>query len=488
VAATVLDALVAVCFCVLGLAMWRRPAGAPAVLMVATGVAWLLGDIASALVFAHRGPLIHLLVGYPRNRLRDRLERAVVAFGYLDGAVYPLGRLNGVTLGLAAATVAVVTRAYSRARGAERRARLTSLVSSSAIVGSIAVGAIARLTGHQLDNPVLVVYEVSLTATAIALFADQRWGRWNRSAITSLVLDLGAAEQPTSLRDKLAAALGDPSLQVGYPAPDVARLVDDAGRPFQLPSPTPERPVTVVRDDDREIAVLVHDRTVLDDPVLLESVTALAKIVLANVRLQADILATAARIEASRRRLLAVADTERQRLEAELQSGAQARLAHVEALLADGSNEHGLREQVRICRAAVSDFARGVHPRALTEHGLSVALAELTAASPVPVELDVKTGRCPDEVEVAAYYVCAEALTNIAKYASADAARIQVSDDGTSLYVEVADDGVGGAKIGAGSGLIGLADRLDVLGGTLTIDSPPGKGTTLVAAIPLVSR
>jgi signal transduction histidine kinase len=488
VAAAVLDGLVAASFCLLGPAMWRRPTVAPAVLMMASGLAWLLGDLGSALVFAHRGPLVHLLVGYPRIRLRGRLERAVVAFGYLDAAVYPLGRLNGVTLGLAAATVGVVARGHTRARGAERRARLTSLASSGAVAGSLAVGAAARLTSHPLDHPVLVVYELSLAATAIALFADQRWGRWNRSAITGLVLDLGDAEQPTSLRDKLAAALGDPSLQVGYPAPEVTRLVDEAGRPFELPPPTLERPATVVRDDDHELAVLVHDRIALDDPALLESVTALAKIALANVRLQADIVATAARIEESRRRLLAVAVTERQRLEAELQSGAQARLARVQALLADGSNEHGLREQVRVCRDAVSDFARGVHPRVLTEQGLSAALVELIAHSPVPVELDVKAGRCRDEVEVAAYYVCAEALTNIAKYADATAARILVSDDGASLYVAVADDGRGGAKIGGGSGLIGLADRLDVLGGTFTIDSPPGHGTTLDAAIPLVSR
>src|SRR5205823_10145794 len=123
-----------------------------------------------------------------------------------------------------------------------------------------------------------------------------------------------------------------------------------------------------------------------------------------NARLQADILATAARIEASRRRLLAVADTERRQLEAELQSGARARLDHVEALLADGTDRHGLRDQVRICHDAVRDFARGIHPRALTERGLSVALVELTAGSPVPVELDVRTGRCREEVEVAAYY------------------------------------------------------------------------------------
>jgi len=486
--ASVLDPLVGVSFCLLGLVMWRRPLATPAALMMATGLAWLVGGLAPAVVFAHRGPLAHLLVGYPRNRLRDRTERAVVGFGYLDALVYLLGRLDGVTLALAATTVAVVARSHSRSHGAERRARLTSLAAATCLGVVLAVGSAARLAGQHIDDHVLIAYEIVLLAASIALFADARWGQWSRSAITGLVVDLGDAEQRTSLRDKLADALGDPSLRVGYPASDRAGLVDETGRAFELPPPGPGRSVTTVRDGSRDIAVLVHDTAVLDDPALLDSVAALAKIALANARLQADVLVTVTEIEASRRRLLVVADTERERLEAELQSGAQSRLARVATLLQDGPQEQDLREQLRICREAVADFARGVHPRALTECGLSTALADLAATAPLPVELDVAPRRWTAEVEAAAYFVCAEALTNIARYASANRARIHVVGDGNELRIEVTDDGIGGADPSAGSGLLGLADRLDVLDGTLHIESPVGAGTQMVAVIPAVNR
>ncbi len=486
--ASVLDPLVAASFCLLGLAMWRGPLTTPAALMMATGLAWLVGGLGPVVVFAHRGPLVHLLVGYPRNRLRDRTERVVVGFAYLDALVYPLGRLDIVTLALAASTVAVVARGQRRAHGAERRARLTSLAAASCLGVVLALGAAARLGGLDLDHLVLVAYELVLLTTSVALFADARWGRWNRSAITSLVVDLGDSAQRASLRDKLADALGDPSLQVGYPAPGAAGLMDETARPFELQPLGPGRSITTVRDGDRDIAVLVHDTTVLDDPALLDSVAALAKIALANARLQADVLLTVTQIEESRRRLLVVADTERELLEDELQSGAQSRLAQVATLLEDGPAGQELREQLRICREAVADFARGVHPRALTERGLSTALADLATTAPLPVELDVQAGRWPAEVEAAAYFVCAEALTNIARYASATRARIHLVRDGDSIRLEITDDGIGGADPNTGTGLIGLADRIDVLGGTLHVDSPVGAGTRLRAVIPLLSR
>lgn len=124
----------------------------------------------------------------------------------------------------------------------------------------------------------------------------------------------------------------------------------------------------------------------------------------------------------------------------------------------------------------------------LTEHGLPAALRELALEAPLPVELSIETRSYEHEVEAAAYYVCAEALTNIAKYACATRASVRVSDDTTSLHVEVHDDGIGEADPAGGTGLVGLADRLDVLGGTLVVDSALGRGTRVIAAIPLISR
>jgi hypothetical protein len=150
-----LDAIVGWCFCLLGLGSWRRRRPEPGLLMVATGVLWFVGGSVGVAVFAHRGPLIHLLVGYPRGRLRDRSERAAVAVGYLDALVYPVGRSSLATVALAGLVGAVMMRGHRRSRGAERRARLTSLVASVAVFGVLCAGAAARLTGSRVGHQVL---------------------------------------------------------------------------------------------------------------------------------------------------------------------------------------------------------------------------------------------------------------------------------------------------------------------------------------------
>jgi signal transduction histidine kinase len=133
----------------------------------------------------------------------------------------------------------------------------------------------------------------------------------------------------------------------------------------------------------------------------------------------------------------------------------------------------------------LTEFGRGVHPRTLTEAGLAVALAELSARCPVPVEVAVPEQRLAPAVEVAVYYLCAEALTNVAKYAQASQASVKVKRQADMVIVEVWDDGIGGADPAGGSGLRGLADRVEALGGWLRVESPPGEGTRLLAEIPL---
>jgi signal transduction histidine kinase len=132
------------------------------------------------------------------------------------------------------------------------------------------------------------------------------------------------------------------------------------------------------------------------------------------------------------------------------------------------------------------ELARGLHPAILSDRGLGPALAALAARAPCPVELDVTADdRLPRPVEIAAYYVVAEALANIAKYAHATAARVRVERHEGTARIEIADDGVGGADISAGSGLRGLSDRVEALDGRLAVDSARGQGTRIVAEIPL---
>jgi len=162
-------------------------------------------------------------------------------------------------------------------------------------------------------------------------------------------------------------------------------------------------------------------------------------------------------------------------------------LNRIAALLAplDGDSGAAVKEHLAAGTEAINDFARGVHPRVLTERGLAVAVHDLACRSRTPVAVTVPGCRFAPEVEAAAYFLCAEGLTNIDKYARATTASVRVGAGPSEVTVEVADDGVGGAEPAAGSGLTGLADRLAVLGGRLVVDSPPGGGTRLSAAIPL---
>jgi signal transduction histidine kinase len=483
---SVLDSLVGTCFCLFGLAMWRRTRLVPTLLMVATGVLWFIGGVVAWAVFAHRGPLIHLLVSYPQGRARDRTERATVVVGYLDALVYPLGRSDVATIALAALVISVAARGYRRARGARARARLTSLIASVAMMGVLAFGAAARMLGWHVDHEVLLASEITLIVISFVLFADSRWGRGDRAAIAGLAVDLGQEASGGSLRDRLANALGDPTLVLGYVVPGVDRLVDEVGKPMKIAGDVPGRTITPIRDEVGPIAVLDHETGVLDDPALLGSVAALTRIALANLRLMADVQTRVADVELSRRRLIGVADSERARLEAELQAGAQSRLEHVASLLAELPDDtRSLAALVAVTRDSLREFARGIHPRVLTESGLSPAINELASSAPLPVAVSVPDRRWHSDVEAAAYFVCAEALTNVAKYAHAAEASVRITQVPEALIVEISDDGIGGADPSTGSGLIGLSDRLDVLGGALDVDSPQGGGTRITARIPL---
>jgi PAS domain S-box-containing protein len=217
-------------------------------------------------------------------------------------------------------------------------------------------------------------------------------------------------------------------------------------------------------------------------------------------RLNTELHARLEELAASRSRIVTAGDVERRRLERNLHDGAQQRLVTLSlslrlalsklesdppaarAELADASDELALAlDELR-------ELARGLHPAVLSDRGLRAAVETLADRAPVAVEIaDIPDERLPEQVEAAAYYLIAEALTNVAKYAAASNVRIRVSPSDV-IVVEVRDDGVGGANPGAGSGLRGLGDRVESLGGSLEVVSPAGRGTTLRAEIPRESR
>ncbi|HSO52465.1 MAG TPA: GAF domain-containing protein, partial [Actinomycetes bacterium] len=205
-----------------------------------------------------------------------------------------------------------------------------------------------------------------------------------------------------------------------------------------------------------------------------------------------------AELAASRARVVAAADATRRRLERDLHDGAQQRLVSLAlrlrgaatALPPDLREVHqelaGVGAELDEVLGDLRELSRGIHPAILSEGGLGPALRTLARRSPVPVELHVgMEGRLPERVEVTAYYVVAEALTNAAKHANASAVQVDVDRDDGVVRLAIRDDGVGGADPGRGSGLIGLKDRLEGTGGTLRVDSRPGQGTSLLAELPI---
>jgi signal transduction histidine kinase len=340
----------------------------------------------------------------------------------------------------------------------------------------------------------LLAYEVTVVVIAGVLLAGLLLGPVERAEVTDLVLQLGHARSRT-LRAELARAIGDPTLEIGYWLPETGVFVDADGDTMTLPRPGSDRSATVVKRDGFPAAVLVHDRAVLSDQALLDAVGAAAQLESANARLRAEVRAQIAELEASRRRILEAGDQARQRLERRLHDGAERRLAEVQGTLYRGrlgatgrqTADQIARGEDQLPRAMeeLRQLALGLHPRGLSEHGLAGALARLGDGSPVPVEISVANRRLAPQVEAAAYFICSEGLANVAKYAAASRATISVMSGAGTIVIAVSDDGPGGADPGKGSGLTGLADRVEALGGTFRVESAPGRGTRLAAEIPL---
>ncbi|HEX6653014.1 MAG TPA: ATP-binding protein [Thermoleophilaceae bacterium] len=467
---------------------WRRSSAVGA-LMVATGVAWFLGSLVGVLVFLHRGPLVHLLLGYPRGRLESRLQRVVVGAGYVDAILYPVARSDIVTLVLLAAVLAACLVRQTRAGGAERRALTAPLVAATGIAVVLTAGTVARASGFGAGGAALWAYEVVLALVAVGLCADLRWGRWTQAAITGLVVDMGDLEREATMQTRLARSVGDPSLELGFWVPARRGYVDETDRMLES-SPAPSGRALLSIDDEtgEPAACIVHDPAVLGEPMLAEAVTAALRVAVANLQLQEQVRTKVEEVAASRRRLVEAADAERRRLERELREGAGPQLELVSELLAScGPGFDELSGELDAVRAELSELAIGIHPRTLTEFGLAAALTELAERSPFAVELSTDEEPLPGPVAAAAYFVCSEGLANAAKHSGASRVQLTARRIDRTVLVEVADDGLGGADPAAGAGLSGLADRVEALGGDLRVESTPGSGTRLIAHLPVAS-
>jgi signal transduction histidine kinase len=302
------------------------------------------------------------------------------------------------------------------------------------------------------------------------------------------------------VREMLAESLGDRTVSIAYWLPDRGAFVDETGRPVALPEPGAERAWTAVERDGRPVAAIVHDAALDTTSELVQAAVAASSLAIDNERLKADLRARLEELRVSRLRIVEATDAARRRIERDLHDGAQQELVSLSLELgllrarlkdpeAAAPIVDRLSKRLDTALAELRELARGIHPVILTEQGLADALAALAARVPLEVDCDVALDeRLPAPVEAAAYFLVAEALTNVVRHAQASRARVEVRRDGEEIVVSISDDGVGGADIGAGSGLRGLEDRLSAVDGVLTVESPVGSGTRLEARIPVAAR
>jgi signal transduction histidine kinase len=323
--------------------------------------------------------------------------------------------------------------------------------------------------------------------------------RLRHGPLAPLALELDRGPDRGGLEAALRHALGDPSLKLLVWDRDTTRWLDAGGAPVDAPREDTSVAVTTLERDGETIAAIVHDRVLREDPGLVAAATAVLRLAVENERLTAEVREQLVSVRASRARLVEAAEAERRRIERDLHDGAQQRLIGVALSLQEARTEarryapdapflRQLDDTAEELLAAVDELrelARGIHPAVLTEDGLGVAVTSLTRRASVPVELDLSlNGRLPPTIEATAFYVVAEALTNVTRHSRARNVTVRVSHHDELLEVEVGDDGDGGADAELGTGISGLIDRLEAVSGSLEIHSPPGGGTRLRAVIP----
>jgi signal transduction histidine kinase len=530
------DLLVGWGFVAVGLVAWRRqPANRAAHLMVAEGLTWFLPNLEGSGVLVLMGlgvwlaslneaVMVHLVFAFPTGRLASRTHRAVVAVAYLlalGGGLLYLGsdgipndpfRCSGCSTGLVMlGDSSLLSGAQSFAQGAGTALALCVMVM---LIGSwmrssrvrrrlltpvwLSSGAVLLLMlYHGLDaaNMLLPADGVSVLSTLANLgFLALPLGfgvvsvrmRMARAAVGERLLGLGSDLSTPALGEALAKAVGDPSLEL---VPWDEEAGDDWGRAASHALPgTDGRAATRVYDHEGQPrALILHDPALADEAGLLGTVVAAASLGLERDWHQRQLAASAAR-------LLETSLAERRKVERDLHDGAQQRLLALAARLALAQKTapnaptvaaiDDARRELRLALDELRCLANGIHPGVLSLSGLGPALEEVAERLPLAIEVAAPSRRFEAAVETTAYFVACEALANAVKHARASRASVRALLAVDALHVEIADDGVGGADPARGRGLAGLTDRVRALGGDLTVVSPPGAGTRVIARLP----
>jgi len=517
-----------------GLIAWkRRPDSSFGRLMVITGfltaisfLVWssnpALFSIGNAIQFLPPALYLHLFLAFPSGELRSRGDRWLVGAAYgaigltLLRMIFGEGDSRNLVAWFDEPEVVAVLRTLQRVTA-----------SGLLVLGAIRLFLRRRHVGKPL-RPAIAYLEdtfplvllmlawlylvqvlgweewlpitrwatfAAIGVTAVVFLIALLQARLSRAHVGELLVGLGVNPGPAELQEAVARALRDQSATLAYWLPEFDSYADVDGHQLELEDES-GRATTPISRDGVPVAVLLHDAALLDEPRLLASVAVATGMTIQNAQLQVELKARLQELRGSRVRILEAEQAERRRLERDLHDGAQQRLIALSMKLGeledrlDGQTE--LRDRIEEARqeltaslADLRDLAHGIHPAAVSDHGLAVALESLATRAPIPVQvIGAPIERLPEHVELAAFFIVSEALTNVARHARASSVLVELEKTTEFLIVEVHDDGVGGAAADAGTGLRGLADRVEALGGRLRVWSPAGDGTRIRAEMP----
>ncbi|WP_117213708.1 sensor histidine kinase [Allorhizocola rhizosphaerae] len=518
----------------------RKPHARVGLLMVLVGVSLFAEDLQFSptpwvftigVLLSHASVAFsaHLVLAFPSGELRTTARRIIAASAYVVAIVWPaiglpfyhpashglhkpenvllvwdnpamVGIVNaGMRLGsgvVAVAVVWVMLRRWTRASWPMRYVLAPIFVTG--VIGALAT-ALGGILGHETRyaQAGLLAYKIAFCLLPLGFIAGVLRVRVGATRVDSLLVELGLSDDvsPERLRSIISRSLKDPTLRLGLWDEHRMSYLDGDGNGMELPADDESGAVTFIDYEDRPLAVLTHDPALREDRVRLDAVKAGASIVLERQRLAGAMLAEVRR---SRVRIVEATDAERRRFGQDLHDGVQQTLViaathlrtaidrlgadpRTPALAALTSCEQALGK----VREELSEIAHGLHPPALTYFGVSAAVEALARDMPIAVTVageDVP--RLEPIVEYTVYMVVKEAFANTLKHARATEARVRMRHSGDALLLEVADDGVGGASLSARRGLLGLQDRIQAIGGAMTVTSPAGRGTLLTVALP----
>jgi signal transduction histidine kinase len=532
------ERLVGVFVVVSGVMMWiRRPTPRMGQLMILCGMVYyfqylrsaygLLFIIGFCLAYLWVAVAAHLALAWPTGTLEGRADRVLIICAYFSSVGTQTIRY-------------LVDRPHPPWATHLPQVNTLWAVVGSAIAATMALLTVGRLIHHWVgstpfrrrpDGPVWMALTVVVTAKIAAAVASIeeapvtvqatltaliylsvivlipvlyliRWlhRKFAHQRVVQLLLDLErnleSLADPAALQRALSRALGDPTLALAYPL-EGGEYVDIHGKRVDHEHEVPGRTVTRVHRRGRLVAIIDHDIALQEQRQMTEAAVAATGLAMENARLYATMQQHLDQIRTSRLRLAQTAIDERERIQRDLHDDAQQRFFKVLMLLDkagrqldDGATADAAatiqcaHTELAAAVRALRELTHGIYPAVLLDHGLAAAVENLVDRAPLPVSTTVTIRRWPKHVEITAYFVISEALTNIYKHANATQSTVRVHEHNQRLIVEIADDGRGGARPDAGFGLTSLRHRVEGVAGHLIVHSEPGKGTRLVAVFP----